>query len=178
MSPVQVASAEDALRPLLEPEIARLMSPRLRAEHAPVIGIIERLGWGVEPLGVVADEALNILATATASRGPLIPSDHDSDVPWVRALGRMAHARAIGSKVARHWFVHLERLITDDVPVSEVSQAVAAYTVARFEDDLGSEHEVWWWTQMAATQTEGDERVGLGLVTAVRAAKLLSWRST
>jgi hypothetical protein len=177
MSPDQVASAEDALRHLLEPEVAQLMVPLLRPEHRSVVEAIERLGWGVESLGVVADQALNILATATASGGPLIPSDHDSDVPWVTALGRIASAPAIGSKVARHWFVHLERLLGADVPVSEVTQAIAAYAVARFEDDLGSEHEVWWWTQMAATQTEGDGRVGLGLAVASRAARLLGWEA-
>ena len=110
-------------------------------------------------------------------RGAVDPAHDDADVPWAVMLARLVAAPAVGSRTARRWFGHLERMLWEDVQVSAVPMAVAAYAVAGFEDARGRDHEVWWWLQMAAAQAEHDERPGLGLVVTVRAARLLSRRA-
>jgi hypothetical protein len=176
MSPAEIASAEQAVRGLVGADVARLLRPVLRVEHAAVMDVIGRLPWGTDPVEVVASAAVAMLAHATRPGGPVDPADDDSDVPWARTLIRVVGAPVIGAKSARRWFAHLERSLWEDMPVSSVAQAVAAYAVARFEDAMGRDHDAWWWMQMGAAQAEADERVGLGVAVVVRAAHLLAWR--
>jgi len=64
-----------------------------------------------------------------------------------------------------------------DAPVSSVVLATSAYLAAYFEEMRGRDHEVWRWLMLAAIQTELDERVGLGLVSVIRVAKLIAGRT-
>ena len=110
--------------------------------------------------------------------GPVDPSDDDSDIVWAMTLNKMANAPTIGSKMARAWYVHGMRLLWNDAEVSTVFQATAAYAVARFEDALHNRNEVARWMMTAAVETEADERRGIGLAVVVRAARLLTLRTT
>jgi len=51
--------------------------------------------------------------------------------------------------------------------------AMSAYAIAFFEDGMGREHEVRRWLMTGAIEADIDNRVGLGLATVIRAAKLL-----
>lgn len=177
MTAREIASAEEVVRGLVGTDTARLLRPVLRDEHRAVVDAVERLPWGVESVDGVAAKALAILTNATTPSGSLDPADDDADLAWTLGLGRMMVDPASGSRCARRWVVHLERLLWEDVQVSPVPMAVAAYAVARFEDALGRDYEVWRWTMAGAIQTEIDHRRGLGLAVVVRAARLLTWRA-
>jgi len=178
MTSEQVASAEEAVRGLVGPDVARLLRPVLRIEHAPLVEALNRLAWDLEPMDVVADRAMHILLAATVPGGVLDPVDDEIDVPWAGALGRMVGAPLQGTKIARQWFAHLERSLWEGVLVSPVVQATAAYCVAYFEDAVGHDYSRWRWVTTAGIVTDLDERHGLGVTVVVRAAKLLSWGTT
>jgi hypothetical protein len=173
MSPAQIVSAEEAIRELVGADVALLLEPRLLPEHAPLVESIRRLPWEARPLGIVAAEAVGMLAAATRLGGPVDPALDDSDVPWALAMNRIGSDPAAGSKSARRWFAGVESLLWEGVEVSPVAMAVAAYYAAHFEDRLGHDHECWWWMQMATAQAEIDGRAGLGVVAVLRSARLL-----
>lgn len=175
MTPEEIASADEAVRSLLSVDVARLLRPILRHEHAPVVEAVGQLHWDEDPVDVLATKALTVLKGAAMPGGPVDLKDDDADVVWVVALNRIASAPAVASRLARAWYVHGMRLLWDDAEVSTVAQAMAAYAVARFEDALHNRHEVARWMMIAAIETEADERTGLGLAVVVRAARLCSW---
>lgn len=174
MSPEQIANAKDAVRALVAADVARLFEPTLRPEHVRVVEAIERLPWGAKPLDVVAVAAEKILKRAERPGGTIAPAEDEADVPWAMFLLKLTGCPTVGSRAARRWFANLERSLQYDISVSPVVMGVSAYTVARFEDALGHEFEVWWWLQMAVNQTEHDERHGLALAVVLRAATLLA----
>jgi hypothetical protein len=177
MSTSEIASAEEAIRSLVGLDVAHLLRPVLSHEHAPLVDLVHQLPWDDEPAEAVADHALHALRGATMPGGLLDPAHDDADVPWVRML-LMVQGSGIASRSARRWFAHLERLLWEGAVVSTIPMAVAAYAVARFEDDLEHPTETWWWMQMAASQGELDDRQGIGLVVLIRAAHLLAGRSS
>jgi hypothetical protein len=67
----------------------------------------------------------------------------------------------------------LFRLRTEDIAVSTLVEAVAAYAVAAFEHLRARHHEVERWSMTAAMQTDFEPGVGLGAIAYVRAARLL-----
>lgn len=179
MSSEQIDDAEIAVLGLLGPDVASLLRPVLRREHAMIVETIERLPWAFGPADVVAADARSILVGATKSGGPVDPKDDDADIVWTMTLNRVASAPAIGSKLARAWYVHGLRTLWRDAEVSTIFQAMAAYFVAASEDALNHPHEVARWMKTAAVETEADDRVGLGLAVVLRAARLLTgaWRA-
>jgi hypothetical protein len=177
MSPEEIAAAEDAVRGLLGDDVVRLLRPVLLPEHAAIVERIDRLPWAVESLAIVADTAMDILERVTMPGGLIDPKDDDADVPWAFTLRRIAGAPEIGARLACRWFALLERLLWRDAPVSSVVLATSAYLAAYFEEMRGRDHEVWRWLMLAAIQTELDERVGLGLVSVIRVAKLIAGRT-
>lgn len=174
MTSAEIASAEDAVCPLLDATVARLLRPALRGEQLVVVSALERLAWGALPCETLSAQALDILKGAALPGGSLDPKDDDADMPWILAINRAASAPSAASKMARSWYVHGMRLLWDGAQVSTVVQAMAAYGVAVSEDILGREHEVARWMMIAGIETELDDRAGVGLAVALRAARLLS----
>jgi hypothetical protein len=124
MSPEQIVAAEEAVRGLVEADVARLLRPVLRPEHVPVIAAVERLPWAVERIEIVAEGSLTILTAAAMPGGLLDPVDDQSDVPWAITLGKLASVPSAGSKAANSWFRHGLHLLFEDVAVSGVHQAM------------------------------------------------------
>jgi hypothetical protein len=174
MSSKQIADAENAVRGLFGADVVRLLRPVLRREHAMIVETIERLPWAIEPMDIVGHDAVEILVGATKLGGPIDPKDDDADIVWAVTLNKVASAPAIGSKMARAWYLHGMRLLWDDAEVSTVFQAMASYFVAASEDALNHPHEVARWIKTAAVETEVDDRVGLGLAVVLRAARLVT----
>jgi hypothetical protein len=175
MTAAEIAGAEEAVRELVGREIAELARPALRPGHALVVEMIERLPWTVEPTHVVAGRVLTILTVATMPGGPLDPAHDDADLPWAITLMKLVGTPSVGSTIARAWYRHGLHLLLSDVEVSTVVQSVAAYTIASFEDALGNHHEVGRWLKIAAVEGEIDDRPGVSLAVALRAARLLAW---
>ncbi len=160
-----------SVAPLLDPQERQLLDPELRPEHRVVVDQIEALPWG-DPSSSV-EHAFAILKGATVPGGPIDPNDDHGDVPWCRMLVRLIDVPTVGTRAARQWFVHLWRLRTEDVLVSSVVEAVAAYAVAVFEHRRGRAHEAERWSMTAGFQTDFEPRAALGVVAFVRAARLL-----
>jgi hypothetical protein len=160
-----------ALVPLLDTQEARLLAPRLRREHQVVVDQIDALKWD-DPARAV-EQAIELLKKATSPDGLIDPADDHGDVAWCRMLTRLGDAPVAGSRAARQWFTHLFRLRTEDIVVSTMTEAVAAYAVAAFEYRRRRHHEVERWSLTAAIQTDFDEPGTRGAVAYVRAARLL-----
>lgn len=157
---MSTAEIDRALRQVVQvvsADVLRVAEPDLRDDHVELLERARHLRW---------DVGVELLV------GTIDPADDEGDVPLCLFLMQTPMPRE-GSRAARSWFVTLERARWNDEPVSVVVQAVAAYTVAFFEDELHREHEVERWIRTAATMTEDDERVGLGMVVYVRSARLL-----
>jgi hypothetical protein len=160
-----------ALVPLLDTQEARLLAPRLRREHQVVVDQIDALKWD-DPARAV-EQAIELLKKATSPDGLIDPADDHGDVAWGMMLARLGDAPVAGSRAARQWFVHLHRLRSEDVPVSTLVEAVAAYAVAVLEYRRHRHHEVERWWMTAGLMTDFDERAGRGSVAFIRAARLL-----
>ena len=146
--------------------------------HYPHAARVARTSGLPTPDGYVAVEAVELLTRATRSGGQIDPVDDAADVPWCHVLRRMISEPMVGSRSSRRWFVHGQRLLSEDSPVSSVFQATAAYAVAFFEDLRGREHEVSRWTMTAGIEADIDDRAGVGLAVVIRVAKLLGrWGS-
>jgi hypothetical protein len=159
---------------LLGPGVGDLLRPRLRPEHAAIVERIERLPWDKEPVDIAVREAFAILVDATVPGGPMDPADDQSDIPWCAMLSRMVSVPVLGSKRARQWYALQQRFRWCDVPVSSISEGVAAYAVALFEHLRRRESEAHYWMRLGAIQNEHDERTGLGVAVVIRAARLLT----
>jgi hypothetical protein len=170
-SPEHVDRMARSLRALLDAHEVHQLEPQLRPEHQPVVDQLDALNWVDRAL--VIDQALAILKIATVPGGAIDPNDDHSDVPWCMMLTRLADVPVPGARAARQWFTHLHHLRTEDVLVSTMTEAVAAYAVAAYEHLRGRAHEVERWSLTAGLMTDFDERVGRGAVAYVRAARLL-----
>ena len=167
----QLREAADDVRRLLPfAHALRLLDVSPRPEHHEVYGPLLDI-VGSHPADV-AEVQVNMLIDVTVAGGPLDPGDERSDVPWCACLRCMTEP-AIGSRAARRWFAHLDRLRHDDVAVAPSVMAVAAYAVARFEALRGRRHEAAWWARTASMETDTEDEVGLSVVVLLRAALLL-----
>ena len=167
----QLQEALDDVRglPAFAPAL-RLLDVSPRPYHHEVYGpLLDIVGSSQAD---VAEVQVNMLIGVTRPGGPLDPQDERSDVPWCAFLRGMADA-AIGSRAARRWFIHLDRLRQADVAVALSAMAVAAYAVARFEALRGRHQEAAWWARTASMETDTEDEVGLGVVVVLRAALLL-----
>jgi hypothetical protein len=171
LSAARVDEMARSLKVLLESQEARLLDPKLRPEHQAVVDQLDALDWGEVTLAV--EQALAILKNETYPGRAIDPADDHGDVAWCEMLVRLREVPVLGSRVARRWFAHLYRLRTQDIAVSTLTEAVAAYAVAAFEYLRGRAHEVERWSLTAGLMTDFDERVGRGAVAFVRAARLL-----
>ena len=157
---------ERVLLPVLDARQARLIRPRVRPADHGVITEIDGLPWQGDP-PAAADAAHGLLLSAVD------PADDEGDVPWAHALVSLVETPRIGSQLGRRWYTTLYSLRFEDHRVSEVQEAVAAYSIAAHERLLGHEHEAAWWARTAALMTDYEGRPMLGLVVFVRAARLL-----
>jgi hypothetical protein len=152
------------LPPLLDPEVAELLDVSPRAEH---LGIIADIGT-VNISGVIST-----LTASVGKGGTICPSDDRGDVPWCRGLRRFEADPRAALRAARTWFGLLEQARWDGLPVSVVQESVAAYAVSFFEHKSGWPARAAMWFDLAGGLTEGDPRIGIGLVAYARARKLL-----
>lgn len=174
LKPEQLDSLEHDVRHLIGPNVEWVLRPRPRSEQVSIVDRIARLPWTGDDVERTVREAFAALVDGTVPGGPIDPSLDESDVPWCEMLGRLVHVPVLGSKRARQWFALLQRFRWADVPVSTIPEGVAAYAVALMEHLRGRESESDYWTRLAAIQNEDDDRVGMGVAVAIRAARLLS----
>jgi hypothetical protein len=160
-----------ALAPLVRLEDRRLLDPRPRPEHVPLIDELRALRW--DRPDPAAERAFELLLGETTPGGSVDPCIDEADVPWCLMLVCLVEVPHLGAHAARRWFRHLFRLQVDDVPVSTVVEAVAAYSVAAFCSIIGLDEEVRRWMHTASIVGEHDERPMIGLLAYVRAVRLL-----
>jgi hypothetical protein len=177
MTAAEIADAEEAVRELVDADVARLLRPALRHEHAPIVEQIDRLPWGAEPTDFMTGKALTILKVATMPGGLADPKEDDADIAWAIAINRTVRVPSVGSRMGRAWFVHGMRLLGADAEVSAVFMSVAAYATAWCEAARGNRNEVARWITIAGIESEVDDRPGVGLAVVVRAARLLPWQA-
>jgi hypothetical protein len=162
-----IDQAERVLVQLLPEQDVALLHPVPRERHAAIVMEIEQLPWPNDPRRA-AEQAHEALLAGVD------PADDEGDVPWALALSKLGNSPGTGTRLARSWFVALQRLRWEGGAVSVVMEGVACYAVAVFELLLGREHEVRRWTDTAAMQTDyEEERRLLGLVVLVRSVRLL-----
>ncbi len=166
--------AERDMLPLLSPDVAAILRPVLRPEHARIVERINGLAWDDEPVDHAVREAFSILVDATVPSGLVDPAADAADVPWCAMLRRMIAVPVLGSKKARQWFAIMQRFRWNDVLVSPISEGVASYAVALMEHLRGRESEARYWMRVGAIQNEDDDRAGLGVAVVIRAARLLT----
>jgi hypothetical protein len=169
-TPQRLDDIERVVIPLVGPE-AGVMRPQVRERHAELVARIEDLAWRTDPAGA-SDAASPLLIDAV----PV--TDREGDVPWSRALVRLADHPRIASKLARSWWGHWTGVHLDTLrPVALDVLAVAAYAMAVTDGLLLIEREaraydVFVWAETASKLTEFERRLGLDLVLVVRAARL------
>ena len=161
---------ERVLVPLVGPE-ASVMRPQVPARHAALVAQIEGLPWRTNPAGATDAACTVLVATIDVT-------DREGDVPWGRALVRLADHPRIASKLARAWWGHWAGVHLDTLrPVAMDVLAMAAYAMAVTDgllliDREARAYDVFVWAETAAKLTEFERRVGLDLVLVVRAARL------
>jgi hypothetical protein len=161
-----------ALAPLVRAEDRHLLEPRLRHAHEGLVGELRDLHWAHPEVAV--EHALEVLLRETVPNGAIDPGDDEADVPWCLVLVRLVEVPHLGAHAARRWFGHLYRMqFEDGLHVSALVEATAAYAVAAFEMLLGRHHEAARWMRTAEVVCEHDERPMIGLITYLRAARLL-----
>lgn len=155
---------EALLRRLLHPDDAKLLDLDPRPEH---LAIIERVATARQK------DILLLLQSVTVPGGCVEPNDDRGDVVWAAGLRRFDDDPVEGLRFSQGWYTHLDRLQRDDIEVSAVHLAVAAYAVALSEHRLGRRVRARRWWNLAAVQTDTDPRCGLGIVAVYRATRLL-----
>ena len=168
-TPERLDDLERALFPLVGHDEARFFHPWLGHRHAAAVLRVERLRWATDPAGAV-DSAHAILVTAVDT------ADDQGDIPWSRALVRLADSPRLASELAQRWWGCMARAHVDDRERSATVFAVSAYAVAACEGLLEttgerSADDVIGWLLRADRHTHFEN--GLDLVLVVRAARLL-----
>jgi hypothetical protein len=168
-TPERLDDLHSALLPLVGQDEARFLHPWLCHRHAAAVVRVERLPWVADPAGA-ATSAHAILV------GAVDPTDDQGDIPWARALVRLADSPMLGSDLAQRWWGGMARAHVDDRERSATVFAVSAYAVAACEGLLEmagerSAEDVLRWVLRADRHMHFEN--GLDLVLVVRAARLL-----
>jgi hypothetical protein len=160
---------ERVLVPLIGGDEARLLHPWLCHRHAAAVVHVERLSWQSDPARA-ADTAFAILVVAVAV------TDDQGDIPWTRALVRLADNPELATELAQRWWGRMACAHVDDRERSAAVFAVSAYAVAASEGLLQlrgerSADDVIGWLLAADRHMHFEN--GLDLVVVIRAARLL-----
>jgi hypothetical protein len=168
-TPERLDGLERALLPLVRQDEARFLHPWLCHRHAATVLRVERLPWATDPAGA-AHSAHAILVAAVDA------DDDQGDIPWTRALVRLADSPRLASEFAQGWWGRMARAHVDDRERSATVFAVSAYAVGACVGLLEvagerSANDVVGWLNRADRHMHFEN--GLDLVLVVRAARLL-----
>ena len=168
-TPERLDDIERALLPLVGQGEARFFHPWVCHRRAAVVVRVDHLPWVADPAGA-ANSAHAILV------GAVDTTDDQGDIPWSRALVRLADRPTIASDLAQRWWGRMARAHVDDRERSATVFAVSAYAVAACEGLLEtagerSADDVIGWLNRADRHMQFEN--GLDLVLVVRAARLL-----
>jgi hypothetical protein len=168
-TPERLDDLERALLPLVGQGEGRFFHPSLCHRHAPAVVRVERLPWATDPERA-AESAHAILVAVVDT------ADDQGDIPWCRALVRLADNPELATELAQRWWGRMARAHVGDRERSATVFAVSAYAVAACEGLLQvrgerSADDVISWLLRADRHMHFEN--GLDLVLVVRAARLL-----